>query len=318
MRKLGTLFYQALVLFNNRRGTTLAAASTFYIIISIVPLTLLLIRLLGFVIGDLSRGSDEIFFYLEQFVPDVSPELFDKVKDLIAGPLFGGAHVTTINLVLLFLSSLSFFNSIWNGLYLITNDKTYLSFWKNVKGVVIIGMTIGLLCCSLLIPKALIWAVSSLQNNFVTDFIWDFFPILRPYVDWMRTFSVEKLRFFTSMPFFLLIFVSYFTLLYRWFFSWKLPYFNSFIAALTFVLTLMMGKNLFWIYFLYVRENLVRNYGDFYTLIVGLMWLFLVMCFFYFGACLSHVMRSEPLYRNTRLFLSSFVHSKLERSSKDD
>lgn len=290
----------------------MAAASSFYVIISMVPLMLLLIRLLGFFIGDLSRGSDEIFMYMEQFLPDFSSEIFETMKNLISGPLFGGAHVTSVNLFLLLLTSLSFFNSIWNGLYLITNDRSYLSFWKNVKGVVIIGVTIGILILSLVLPKLFIAIVQVMQNNFVVDLIWELFPPLRPIVESLQVYDISRWKFFTSLPFYMFIFLVYFTLLYRWFFAWKLPYFNSLVAALTFVLSMMIGKNLFFIYFFYVRENLVRNYGDFYTLIIGLMWVYFVMCFFYFGACLSHVMRNETLFLNIRVFLSSLKRKSID------
>jgi membrane protein len=314
MLKILSLFYQASLLFHSRRGTTLAAASSFYVIISTVPIMLLLIRLLGFFIGDLSRGSDEIFLYMEKFLPDFSPEIFEKMKVLISGPLFGAAHVTWVNLGLLLLTSLSFFNSIWNGLYLITNDRKYLSFWKNVKGVVIIGVTIGLLVISLSLPKLFIYLVQTMQNNFIVNFIWELFPPLRPMVESLQGYDISTWQFFTSLPFYFLIFLIYFTLLYRWFFSWKLPYFNSFLAALTFVISMTIGKNLFFIYFFYVRENLIRNYGDFYTLIIGLMWVYFVMCFFYFGACLSHVMRNETLFLNIRLFLSSLKTKYVDSS----
>jgi membrane protein len=308
MRKLVWIFYQAILLFHTRRGTTLAAASSFYVIITLVPLMLLLIRLLGFVIGDLSRGSDEIFFYLKQFLPDVSPEIFERVQEMVQGPLFGGRGATLVNLGLLLITSLSFFNSIWNGLYLITNDKTYLSFWKNVKGVVIIGITIGLMLASLLIPQAFVLFAKTLQNNFVVDFVWEFFPPLQPAIAWFQGHDVARWKFFTSLPFYAMVLVVYFTLLYRWFFSWKLPYFNSMIAAVTFMACFFVGKNFFWIYFIHVRDNLISNYGDFYTVIVGLMWVYVVMTFFYFGACLSHVMKSEPLYQNIRAFFSSLIY----------
>ncbi len=296
-------FYKAILLFHARRGTTLAAASSFYVIMTIVPLTLLLIRLVGFVIGDLSRGSDEIFVSIERFMPNVSAELFEQIKTMISGPLFGGAKVTVVNLVILFFSSLSFFNSIWNGLYLITNDRSYLSFWKNLKGVVIIGMTIGLFSLSLSLPRILIFSVGLVQNNFVVNFIWDLFPPLRPLLDYLRHYDIGALTFLSSPIVMIFFFVIYFALLYRWFFSWRLPYLNSFIAASTFVLALFAGKNFFWIYFFYVRDNLVKNYGDFYTVIVGLMWVYLVLCFFYFGACLCHVLRDKPIFFYLRLFL---------------
>lgn len=43
------------------------------------------------------------------------------------------------------------------------------------------------------------------------------------------------------------------------------------------------------------RSTLVSNYGDYYTFILGCTWVFLVMCLFFFGACLCFVFQKDPL-----------------------
>lgn len=304
------------MLFIQRRGANLAAAASFYVIISIVPLFLLMVRLIGFIIGDLGKGEEEIFYYAGTFFPNVAPEVLEKVRAMVAGPLFGDAKFTVINLGLLTLSSLSFFNSIWSGLYLITNDKSFLSFWRNLKGIIVIGVTIILIALSMTLPGIFLFLVNSAQNNFVVQFVWENVPLLRPAVEHFQQYDLSQGFLVKTNILHGIIFVGYFTFLYRWFFSWRVPLFNSFIAALTFVFSLVAGKSFFFVYFNYVRDNLIRNYGDFYTAIVGLMWLYFVMCFFFFGACLCHVMKDEPVYKNLKVLLSKLKRKPVEESLK--
>lgn len=307
MKKALSYVYQAVNLFLARKGSNLAAASSFYVVISVIPFTLLVIRLLGFIIGDIGKGQDQLFFYAESLFPDMAPEVLHKIKSLVSGPLFGGASFTFLNLFVLALSSLSFFNSIWSGLFLITEDRSYLSFWRNLKGVVIIGVTILLMALSLSLPALFVFSVKLAQDNFVVNFVWEVVPVFRPWIEHYQNYELQESFFVNSNILHAVLFVGYFTFLYRWFFSWKVPLFNSLLAALSFVLSLLAGKNLFFLYVFYVRDNLVKHYGDFYTLILALMWVYFVMCFFFFGACLCHVMGSSPIYDEFKQKLKSWA-----------
>lgn len=311
MKRIFLIIFRALQLFIQRRGANLAAASSFYVIITIVPLVLLMVRLIGFIIGDLGRGEEELFFYAANFFPQVAPDVLEKVRAMVSGPLFGDRKFTIINIGLLTLSSLSFFNSIWSGLYLITNDQSFLSFWRNLKGIIVIGVTIGLVSLSLTLPSLFLFVVNMAQNNFVVDFIWEYVPFLRPAVEYFQGYDIRQGFLVRTNILHAFIFIAYFTFLYRWFFSWRVPFFNSFLAAFTFVISLFAGKSLFFVYFTYVRDNLMRNYGDFYTAIVGLMWLYFVMCFFFFGACLCHAMKDEPIYKNLKILITSFKRKEV-------
>lgn len=312
MRKTILILFEAFQLFIQRRGANLAAASSFYVIITIVPLVLLMVRLIGFFIGDLGRGEEELFYYAANFFPQVAPEVLEKVRAMVSGPLFGDKKFTILNFVILTMSSLSFFNSIWSGLYLITNDKSFLSFWRNLKGIFVIGVTIALVSLSLTLPSLFMFVVNMAQKNMVVDFVWEYVPMLRPALEYFQSYDITQGFLVRTNLLHGLLFIGYFTFLYRWFFSRRVPIFNAFIAAATFVISLFAGKSLFLVYFLYVRDNLMRNYGDFYTAIVGLMWLYFVMCFFFFGACLCHVLRDEPLYKNIKQMLGQLRRKKVE------
>jgi membrane protein len=110
------------------------------------------------------------------------------------------------------------------------------------------------------------------------------------------------------------IFILYFTFLYRWFFNWKISNSQALVGTLTFVGAIFLGKLLFYSYFAYLRTNLVASYGDYYTAVVALLWIFQVMCFFFFGACLCHVLELRPL----KMIPSSLLAKEVGESSKSD
>tara|TARA_R110002072_G_scaffold1989_1_gene16233 strand:- start:6195 stop:7133 length:939 start_codon:yes stop_codon:yes gene_type:complete len=294
-KKLLRSYWEALTLFNQRRGTTLAASSSFYIIITLVPFFLLLIRLVGFFLGSVEEVHNYLFTFGEEVFPDIGPEIIIKVKNLLAGPLFGKAQFTVINFFILLVSSLSFFNAIWSGLFLISGDKSLLSPKKHFKGIVVIGFTILILVVALSIQPLFIFVWTVLQNNFVVDYLSQFDSMLG-LISYFKSIDIKNSFNWASNYFFFISFLLYFTFVFRWFFNWSIRLRESLIGAGTFVFLLLAGKNLFWIYFLYVREGLIQNYGDYYTFIIGILWIYVVMCFFFFSACLCFVFKKKPIF----------------------
>ena len=295
-KTLGLRYLEAFKLFGHQRATALASASSFYIILTVVPFFLLLIRLVGFFLGDMQQIQNLIFELGENIFPDVAPEILYKVKSLVEGPLKGGAQFTIINFMILTISSLSFFNMIWSGLYLISGDRSHLSLWKHVKGLVIIMITVVILIVAFSIHPVILFTFKVLNHNFLTNYLWENFEAFRPVLDYFRTMDLKGSFLFRSNFLYFFLFLFYFSFVYRWFFSWKIRFREALLSSATFVLLLLLGKNLFWIYFLYVRKGLIESYGDFYTFIVGIIWIFLVMSFFFFGACLCVVFQRKPLF----------------------
>ncbi len=296
IKEIYNLFKSSFLLFQDKRGTTLASSSTFYILLTVVPFFLLLIRVVGFFIGDINSTQLQIFNLVESFFPDVAPEILSQVQEIVKGPLFARGEFTVINFGILLISSLSFFNSIWNGLYLITEDRSYLKLIKHLKGMFVIGVTIFSLTLFFFLPTIFYYSGQLFTNNVIVDFITKNIPSLLQVSEYFSSYSYGVSYFIKSNLFHGIIFTTFFAFLYRWFFSWKLSLKQSIIASLIFSTLIIVGKNLFWIYFIYIRDNLIKNYGDYYTLIVGVIWIYFSMTFFYFGACICTTLLKKKLF----------------------
>jgi membrane protein len=280
--------YGGAVLFHEKKGATLASSSAFFAIITVVPFLLLTVRGIGYFLGNINQTQKYLFVLGGRFFPEVAPELLLTLQNIIRGPLFAGRHFTILNFLVLLVSLITFLNSIWMGIYFITEDKNILSVWRILKGFVIIAITFLMVMLLFLLPPFIIYVVKFLQTNVLTQFFYESFEFLRPILMMLLKINLKKSYWLNSSILHVSILIIYFTILYRWLFSWRIKLKEAFVAALAFSVSVFIGKSLFWIYIYYVRKSLMRNYGDLYTSVIGLVWIFYLMCFFFYGACVCH------------------------------
>lgn len=283
--------YKGALLFHDRRGTTLASSSSFYALITIIPFLLLMVRAIGLFLGNVSKTQKYLFVLGSHFFPKVAPELLITVQELIKGLLFSGTKFTLLNFCVLAISSMTFINSIWTGLYFITEDRTYLSFWRIFKGFVIIALTLLMMALVFILPPAIIYVIKFIQTNIVTQFFYENFDTFHPVIKFIKEINLRKSYWLNSSGLHIGILLAYFTVLYRWLFSARINWKEAFVASLAFSISIFFGKYLFGIYLFYVRSNLMKNYGDLYTTVAGVIWLLYLMCFFFYGACVCHAYR---------------------------
>ncbi len=293
LKLLFHLYSDAFKLFNRKKTTLLAASASFYVILTIVPFFLLLIRIAGSLIGSLAQVNKLIFKLGDEVFPNMGPEILLKAQEIIQGTLLANRQLTFINFVILIISSLSFFNAIWTGIFLISDDKTFLKWWKHLKGLGVIALTVVMLMIAFSFHPLLLIFIKSLQYNIMVDVLYEEVGASQFLIDYLRSIDLEKSVLFKENIFHFFIFLTYFTFIYRWFFNWKIGLKDSILSSVTFVALLLMGKNLFWVYFFYVRETMVSSYGDYYSFILAIIWIYLVMCFFFFGISLCVVLRDR-------------------------
>jgi hypothetical protein len=121
LKKIKDLFISATNIFNNREVSLIAAASTFYAILCLVPLSLLLIRVLGIFLGDEQIAKAQIYNLINTLYPQGQSET-----------------------ILFFLAwaSLAFFNTVWRGISVIAENPKINSIILRLKGLLVIGLTI--------------------------------------------------------------------------------------------------------------------------------------------------------------------------------
>ncbi len=292
MRKYFDALVSGFLIFKRKRVSLLAAASSFYIILGFIPLCLLVIRALGIALGDMENPEARLFDVFKNLYPEINTQFLIKIQKLVEGPLYAAPKLTLLNLAFLIFASLSFTSSIWTGLAIITQDRAK-SLWVKFKSILIITVTVLFLIVMLGIPPFLRFVGAIAKDNFLISLIKNNFPQSIDVLDYL--FRVEfGLKFLAQsnlIPF--ILFLVYFTFLYAYFFHWKIKLRDAFFGALIFVFALSLGRFGFYIYFNTFRKTLENNYGDYYSIFVSLIWIFLVMVFFFYGACICFILEGR-------------------------
>jgi membrane protein len=298
VKKWQKIFWRAGMIFSQKNMSQWSAATTFFALLSAVPLLLLLIRTVGLLFGNVSVPQDKLFQMVLDIFPSATPDLVLMLKKIVTRPLFVSKKVTFLNLIVLAWSSFSFINSVWAGFYHLKDQIRDKALKKMAKGFVVIFASMVLLTLIILVPTVAYLLTKAIKDNFVTSFLIKWFPESKETIKYLvkKQFGFKYLIEWSI--FYYIFFLGYFTFLYRWFYGKSIVLKEAMVGALTFMFVVVLGKNLFWIYLKYGRESLMRNYGDLYTLVLGVMWLFMLNSIFFYGGCLCRAILEEKEARN--------------------
>ena len=279
--------------FFQQRGTTLAAASSFYFLLTVVPTALLLVRAIGLIFGDLSAALDQVFIVAQNFFPNLAGGFLITIRELVQTALFGSVNITIVNFIFLIIGSLSFVNSLWTGVYLITEDRTYLS-WRNyLRGLSLLGFSSLFVFLILMIPVLTLWFINFLKTNSFILTIYEAIDLPRQLLLDITLLDFDSNFLIKSDYFALTLFVLYFTYAFRQIFESNLSWKHALISAVTFSSGVFILKKVFWLYLQTLKESLLSNYGKAYTLVLGALWIYLLMCFFFFVVALGNELTSR-------------------------
>jgi len=279
--------------FFQQRGTTLAAASSFYFLLTVVPTALLLVRAVGLIFGDLSTALDQVFLVAQNFFPNLAGGFLITIRELVQTALFGSVNITIVNFIFLIIGSLSFVNSLWTGVYLITEDRSYLS-WRNyLSGLSLLGFSSIFVFLVLMIPVLTLWFINFIKTNSFILAIYEAIDLPRQLLLQITLLDFDSNFLIKSDYFALTLFVLYFTYAFRQIFKSNLAWKHALISAITFSSGVFILKKVFWLYLQTLKESLLSNYGKAYTLVLGALWIYLLMCFFFFVVSLANELTSR-------------------------
>jgi uncharacterized BrkB/YihY/UPF0761 family membrane protein len=114
-------------------------------------------------------------------------------------------------------------------------------------------------------------------------------PVLKFFIYYSQTVSIKIILLAKSNIVHGSIFFLYFVFLYHWLFSYSLSYRNCFWGALIFSTLIIIGKFAFFQYLKIFKSTVASSYGDFYALLVIVIWIYYVLSAFFYGACVTLV-----------------------------
>lgn len=228
--------------FWKNHGAVISASSTFFAILSSLPLLIMLVSIVGFMMGDYRVAQAEVIDYVKLAFPNVSPWFFATIKNIIASNIGPTQEWSWLNFVVLVWAASGFINSIFYGIQILSQTQSRRSWFIPLKSMLVLLFTV--IAAFLMI---------FLNNNLLF---------------WM-------------------IILLYFTILYYFIIGSGIDFKDAFLGAFTFVLFFFISKLFFSFYIIYGRQTMIRNFGDFYAMVVAVLWVYFIMIAFFLSASVS-------------------------------
>ncbi len=264
--KFSLVFTESIRHFREDDGFTLAAALSFYAILSLIPLSMIVVSIFGHFVGDSETTLKNIITLVSESIPYLSPTFLDNLSSLIQRKVTGGWLGVG---VLFLLASVLFTNleKVLDKIFESTRKRNY--FHSKLLSVFFIFL-IALLFFVPTVLKNLDHLFSTINIPLHIDHVAEgsFFFFL---VSWMSFLIVLAL-----VP--------------RHQVQWKL----NCIGATVFALLMIGGRFVFRWYTAFSMDRFHFIYGSMTAIILIMLWIFYLMNLFIFCAELVGVLQSHP------------------------
>lgn len=258
-----------LFLFKKRKGEMVAGSATFYCMLSFGPVLLLMISLAGYFIGDPIESKAYVLGLVENNVPGLAPWILESVSKIIDGQLKNPGF-NLVNSGLLLYACLGVISSLMFGLNTIAKKESRGGFLVEDLRSMGVGLVVSTFIFSLLALSNKTFMMSLLNTDSET---------LNSFANFILGGSF--------LP--ALLSLGFFTAFYKLAAPIPVRWRDSLTGAGAFVACFMTGKSFYWVYLLYSKDTMTQSYGNFYTLIIAVLWVYFLNCSFFYGAAVSYL-----------------------------
>ena len=255
----------------------LASSTSFFFILCLIPTTLLLLNYLHLFVSEYIPDSSFSFLtYIESIVPEsIMPsflKLFNHAKTIIDK----NQENSFLNYMILLISSMSFFGSIWKSVEIITEDRRN-TLMRTLQSFLTIALFFSFVLVILLFPILL----ESLTVFFRLKFFEDFDLSIINFFKTVDNFS--GIYFINIVLLFIFFFVFFKFLLKR-----NADNFSAIGGSLTFTILSSILNTVFVYYIKIIGTNLQNSYGSLYSFLLFALWFYSNILIFYFSIVSTH------------------------------
>lgn len=263
--------------FKKRKGDMVAGSATFFALLSFGPILLTLISLAGALYPESGEAKSFVLSAINNNFPNLAPWILESVDKIVTTQLKGETGFSFINFIVLLYASMGVIASLHFGLKTVSKQDFKGGFLVEDLKSFVAGISVAifmggfLLLSNPIVMKKWLFTASTSWNGFAGFFIdYNIFP------------AIASLGFFT--------------IYYQWSTPNHIKLKESFKGASAFVATFILGKSFYWVYHLYTKDSLSQSFGNFYTLVVAVLWIYYLMCAFFYGASVACV-REQEIYQ---------------------
>ncbi|MAZ48926.1 MAG: hypothetical protein CME65_10200 [Halobacteriovoraceae bacterium] len=262
----------------------LAASSSFFFFLCLIPLTLLMLNFAGFLFESITPKQTIGFLnYIDSVIPEDIMPTFKKLFNHSSQMMKSQRKLNTIHYLVLALSSIGFFTSIWRSVDIITSKKQHGTILTTFKGFVTIAFSFAFILLLSAIPL-------------LTKFI-DFLMELK----WVKSIKLheflaenfEQLGFSSINIVSTLLLFMFFIFFFKFLLRGEATMKSTVVGSGFFTTSVLMAKIFFFHYLVLIKDNLINNYGQLYSVMIFILWVYSLILLFYMGIIFTYVLSQQ-------------------------
>lgn len=270
----------------NKHALMLAASSSFFFLLCLIPFLYLISTALGLVFSGGINNTEKVLMHFSTIIPS---EIMPSIK-FILGHINKSIQTQHQNILMhrifLVISSLGFFSSIWRAIEIITEEKAVNSFFKMLKSLG--GILISFVLCAGLVIGPVI--LNSIQLIFKKGLLKE--------IEVIQKFNFSQLQVHGVNLFSTIMLVVFFFVFFKYVLNKRAKFISLLLASIMFTVLIILAKFGFLSYIMMVKDNLVGNFGSFYSVVLVMIWILISILSFYisiiFAITHSNVIRDNP------------------------
>jgi membrane protein len=263
LKRFSARIVDGIFVFKTRKGELLAGSATFFTLLSLSPILLLVITLYGKAVGDVNKAYMDVMTGIKSNFPHLATWIYESLQTIIRSQLSRDS-LNWFNIVLLLYTGIGLSNTLVFGMNTLGDVKQrggYLvEMLKSAVSAVFIMSFI-------LMAMMLSFEQQTILNVFHNNAI-------------MKTI-LSKSIVQTVM------FIGLFSVYFRYITPLGIRNKDGLLGGCVTVGMIMAGKSFYWIYLHYMRTELQQSFGNFYTMIVAVLYIYFIMGSFFFGAAVA-------------------------------
>lgn len=259
----------------------LAASSSFFFFLCLIPLSLLLLSFAGFLFEQVSPSS--FLQYIDSIIPESILPTFKKLFDHSDKMMKANQNLNSLHYMILGLSSIGFFGSIWRSVDIITETKSHGTMLRTFMSFLAIAISFAFILLLSAIPVALRFLHFLLELSWVKKLKLHVFL-----TENFQHYEFSGVNIISALSLFI-----FFIFFFKFFLRAKATIKATIVGSGVFTLSVVVAKFVFFQYLLIIKENLINNYGQLYSIMIFILWVFALILLFYMAIIFTYVLSRQ-------------------------
>lgn len=274
---------RGLFVFKTRKGEIVAASSTFFTLMSFLPLMLLSIGVYGWIVGDVELAHGHVMSLVRDNVPGLAPWILNSLDNIVVNHLAQAKGASFASIVILCYAMMGYSSSLLFGMNtLAAQPSRGGKLFEDMRAFFgAIAIAVFMFGFTLLNTELGFW-----ENQ--SEGAW-----------WGGTmiFLLKYNILQTTLA------LSFFSILYKSFIPGKIRNLDAGLGALSFVVLFLLGKSFYWVYLHHMKAEFSATFGNFETIVMAVTWIYFIQCSFFFGASVACAPMSlrRPIQQDTEV-----------------